>query len=133
MIKARLCYHHNTTSRSFQAATLREILDPAIRVFPDNTAFLNLYVWNEARTRIDNRVRTMLYNVVLNERNEDETVLKWTFAIWAELQMDASRGFNQNAVRNLFEKAVECERYVLLTLTCRLLTFVHLLYLQIAI
>lgn len=67
--------------------------------------FLSLYAWNEARTRIENRVRTLLRDHVLVDGKE--SVIGWTFAIWAELQLP--HRYNVHAVRSLFERAVECE------------------------
>ena len=108
MTKSRLSFLHTSTSRAYQASTMRDILQKAITLFPNNTAFLSLYTWNEARTKLDNRVRTILHEVVL--KDGEETTLRWVFAIWAEMQINPNRRANQNAIRNLFERAVECER-----------------------
>lgn len=104
--KSRLLYLHSTTAKPFKPATLRLCLETSLSVFPQNSAFLSLFTWNEARTKIENRVRTVIRDRVLAEGGE--TVIGWLFAIWAELRMGVH--FNVHAVRSLFERAVECSR-----------------------
>ncbi|KAI9849168.1 MAG: hypothetical protein M1837_005398 [Sclerophora amabilis] len=103
--RARLLYHHATTSRSFRPALIRDTLANSITAFPNNTIFLSLYAWNEARFRIDDRVRAVMQNVVLKERHE--TVIGWTFAIWHELNgRPRGAGYNTNSVKAVLERAV---------------------------
>lgn len=110
MSKARLLYHHATTGKMFKMKVMRDTLEKALAWFPNNSVFLGLYAWNEGRTKIENRVRTLMRDVVLEERKE--TVVGWAFAIWAEMRMVGSSGvYNVHAVRALFEQAVGCERY----------------------
>ena len=57
----KLRYKHvvmNTRS-GYKPGQLRELLQRAMELFPNNTVFIGLYVWNEARTKLYNRVRTM--------------------------------------------------------------------------
>ncbi|EWC47117.1 hypothetical protein DRE_03486 [Drechslerella stenobrocha 248] len=107
-------YHHSVRARPYKAAIFRVFLDDAIAKFPDNTAFLSLFVWNESRSKIEHRIRKMLMPADEATAKEGgaggDSVVKWVFAIWAELQMGAGRSVNPNGIRNLFEKAVEPER-----------------------
>ncbi|KAF3926796.1 hypothetical protein ABW20_dc0100386 [Dactylellina cionopaga] len=109
MSKARIFYHHALTARPYKAAVFRVFLETAFERFPDNTAFLSMFVWNESRSNIESRIRQMLMPATTSEERAD-SVVKWIFSIWAEMEMSAGRRMNPNAVRNLFEKAVESER-----------------------
>ncbi|KAK6332033.1 hypothetical protein TWF718_002571 [Orbilia javanica] len=109
MSKARIFFRYAITARAYKASVFREFLEVAIKKFPDNTAFLSLFVWNESRSKIEHRIRTML----ATETGSDEgtgSVVKWVFSIWAEMQMSAGSNVNISGVRNLFERAVESER-----------------------
>jgi hypothetical protein len=107
MAKARLLYYHSTTARSFKVKVMRDSLEQALSVFPNNSSLLGLFVWNEGRVKIENRVRTLMRDVVLKEGTE--TVIGYIFAIWAEMRLRGSGGrYNPHAVRALFEQAVEC-------------------------
>ncbi|KAF3913780.1 hypothetical protein ABW21_db0200098 [Orbilia brochopaga] len=106
MAKARLLYRYAAHARPYKAATFRVFLEDAIARFPQNTAFLSLFVWNEARSKIEYRIRRMLAG-----DNDDGTgkqeggVVRWVFRVWAELQMGGSA--NGSAVRSVFERALE--------------------------
>lgn len=114
MSKARLLYHHAKTAKMFKMKIMRDVLEKALKCFPNNSVFLGLYAWNEGRTKIENRVRTLVRDVVLEERKE--TVVGWAFAIWAEMRMVGTGGvYNVHAVRALLEQAVGCERYVFIS------------------
>ncbi|KAK6524879.1 hypothetical protein TWF281_011780 [Arthrobotrys megalospora] len=109
MSKARVFFRYALTARAYKAATFRVFLETAINKFPDNTSFLSLFVWNESRSKIEYRIRTML---VPNTGSGEGTpsVVRWVFSVWAEMQMSAGGNVNVSAIRNLFEKAVESER-----------------------
>lgn len=104
--KARLVYLNSITAKAFKPITLRSTLEAALGIFPQNTAFLSLYSWNESRTKIENRLRTIVRDRVLQEGKE--TVTGWLFSIWAEMR--AAEHYNVHAVRSLFERGVECDR-----------------------
>ena len=53
-------YAYATGSTGFQPGLVRQVLESSLEKFPKNTVFLSLYGWNEAKTRIDNRVRRYL-------------------------------------------------------------------------
>lgn len=96
----RLLYLHYRITNYFRSSLFRSALDSALSKFPHNTAFLSLYVANEARTRIENRVRNVLFKC-----NASATYSSSLLAIWAELHM--SQNYNRHAVRRLFEAACD--------------------------
>lgn len=53
----KLLYNHANTSTAFKPAALRHVLRRALELFPNNTVFLGLFIWNERRTKIYGRVR----------------------------------------------------------------------------
>lgn len=57
---ARLLYRHAVSGSAYKPGVLRELLERALEQFPSNTMFLALYGWNEARAKIENRVRRLL-------------------------------------------------------------------------
>jgi hypothetical protein len=105
---ARLLYYHASTSRSFRPALIREHLGEAIKLFRDNTLLLHLYTWNETRFRLDDRVRSIIRDIVLEEKHD--TVIGWTFAVWNELHGTPGSGHNVNSVMAVFEDAVASTR-----------------------
>ncbi|CAZ79699.1 unnamed protein product [Tuber melanosporum] len=109
MTEARLLYYHSSTSRLFKIKTMRDFLNNSLQMFPNNSVFLELFVRNEAKTKIENRTRMLMRDVVLKEGSE--TILGYGFAIWAEMRMIGAGGrYNPHAVRALFEQAVETDR-----------------------
>ncbi|KAI9843175.1 MAG: hypothetical protein M1838_002738 [Thelocarpon superellum] len=109
--RARLLYQHSTTSRAFRPALMRDQLAASIRLFPTNTLFLALYAFNEARFRIDNRVRDLVAEAVLR-REQDSSVLGWLFSIVNEAHAAPGSGRNLFSVLALFERAVASPRRV---------------------
>ena len=98
----RLLHHHATHSRPFRPATLRAHLETALTHYPHNTHLLSLYAWNEARTKIDNRIRGVLL------QRDEGTVEWWLFAVWIEMRLSVQ--YNRNAVRGLWERATNQHR-----------------------
>ena len=64
---AGFLYNH-ATNRSdglgHKPGLLRQLMERAIDLFPNNTMFLSFYIWNETKTKIMNRVQT-LFNKTL--------------------------------------------------------------------
>ncbi|PWW79846.1 DUF1740-domain-containing protein [Tuber magnatum] len=109
MTEARLLYYHSSASRLFKIKTMRDFLSDSLQLFPNNSVFLELFAWNEAKTKIENRVRTLMRDVVLKEGTE--TILGYGFAIWTEMRMISAGGrYNPHTVRALLEQAVEANR-----------------------
>ncbi|KAI1457080.1 DUF1740-domain-containing protein [Annulohypoxylon moriforme] len=98
---ARLLYHH-ASQGPFRSGFLREQLTKYIKFFPQNTVFLSLFAWREARLSIDDKVRSILDNVVLVKPHD--CVSSRVFAIRYE-----SRAGNVHSTRAAFEHALESE------------------------
>ena len=84
-------------------------------LFPQNTIFLSLYAWNESRFRIDDRVRSIVHDVVLSShiggRNDiKDSVVSLFFSIYIELTRSTATGANVNTIRASFEHAVVSQR-----------------------
>ena len=108
-LQAKLLFRHTQTKTAFRPGQLRRVLESALADFPNNSIFLSLHFYNELRTRIENRVRRTLDELVLKE--DTVTSEGWLFAIYAELHLNA-RSYNAEAVRSLFERAVDNPRCV---------------------
>lgn len=111
---ARLIYYHVTHNRLVKSSEIRFLLAESIALFPQNTIFLSLYTWNEARFRIDDRVRSIIKDVVLNSNQDTaavqrESLLSHFFAIHTELNRSITLGSNILTIRNTFERAVRSE------------------------
>lgn len=97
---------------------MRFALGESIALFPENTLFLSLYAWNEARFRIDDRVRTIITDVlsrgspigasaaVLPQR---ASVIPHFFAIATELSRGTALGSNSHTIRSTFEQCLESD------------------------
>ncbi|KAG0646850.1 nrde2 [Hyphodiscus hymeniophilus] len=95
---ARLVYHHASTG-PFRPALLREHLSNYITLFPQNTIFLSLYTFNEARLRVDNRVRNIFSSTILTSAHD--TLTSRLFAIYFEIAHGTI-----HSVRSSFEHAL---------------------------
>lgn len=107
---ARLLYHHATHEHLFKPSEIRLLLAESMTRYPRNTIFLSLYIWNESRFRLDDRVRSMIQEVVLGINNRDQggtdNVESHLFAIHAEETREVGLGSNDNAIRAAYERAV---------------------------
>ncbi|KAI9342758.1 NRDE-2, necessary for RNA interference-domain-containing protein [Zopfochytrium polystomum] len=100
--KARVIFVHSKRGVGYRPGDLREALEKALEESPHHSGFLELFARAEARTRIENRFRRVMEAALA--RNPSHIL--WTFFIWAEIRQ--RKNFNVNAVRALFERAVEC-------------------------
>ncbi|KAL8278570.1 hypothetical protein RQP46_009062 [Phenoliferia psychrophenolica] len=107
MSYAKLLYRRASGGGGFRPGQLRDVLERAIKEFPNNSLFLCLFYHNELRMKIQNRVRRTLELSVLADKSV--TSEGWIFAIYAELHLDA-RSHNVCGVRNLFDRAIENPR-----------------------
>lgn len=108
---AHLLYHHATHSHLVKPSEIRSLLAESVTQFPQNTIFLSLYAWNEARFRIDDRVRSIIKDVVLPSNQDadgkrQESVVSHFFAIYTELNRGTTLGSNTSTIRSTFERAV---------------------------
>ena len=112
--RARLLHYHTVHTHSFKPAVVRSVLADSITAFPQNTIFLSLYAWNERRSRIDDRVRSILQSVTLRTTHDQhgyrrESVISHFFAVYTELNHSIEAGSNIHSVRSTFERAVDSE------------------------
>ncbi|KAF7728244.1 hypothetical protein EC973_006525 [Apophysomyces ossiformis] len=99
---AELLYRHAARGYGgYKPTLLRNAMERALSLFPNNTVFLSLYIWNEKRTKIRNRVRTLFSQAL----DKDPNVILWISALYSELHR--SHPYDINQVRSLFERAVE--------------------------
>ena len=102
---SKILYRHTKIQGWYRSSTLRDFWFEAISSFPHNTAFLSLYTWNEASSRIDGRVRKLLGTL-----EKTATVDSWIFAVWAEISIERGHVF-EFGVRSILEKIAESDRY----------------------
>ncbi|KAG2234395.1 hypothetical protein INT48_003622 [Thamnidium elegans] len=102
---AGLLYRHasNKDTGGYKASVLRDAMEHALKLFPNNTMFLSFYIWNESKTKIYNRVHDLL-NKSLRESN----VVLWLSAIYSELHR--YKPFQVNSVRDFFERSISDTR-----------------------
>ncbi|CAO0790696.1 unnamed protein product [Mucor circinelloides] len=101
---ATLLYRHATTSTSYKPGLLRQAMEQALALFPNNTIFLGFYIWNESKTKIFNRVQHMLNDAV----KKDSNVILWLSAIYSELHKYTP--YHVNSVRDYFERSTQDTR-----------------------
>lgn len=111
---ARLLHYHATNTCLFKPSGIRSLLAESIAQFPQNTIFLSLYAWNEARFRIDDRVRSIVKELVLGGSGDvkskaQDSVMPHFFAIYSELHRSITFGSNIFTIRSTFESAVESD------------------------
>ncbi|KAI1106878.1 DUF1740-domain-containing protein [Jackrogersella minutella] len=98
---AHLLYYH-ASKRPARQGFLREHLTKYIKLFPNNTIFLNLFTWRESRLSVDDKVRSILDDVVLIEPYDCVTSRMFTIR-------HESRTGNIYSTQAAFEHAVESE------------------------
>lgn len=99
---ARLLYQHAVAGGvGYKPSQMRVLLERALALFPNNTIFISLHVWNETRTKIYNRVRKFFTQALDSEPN----IMLWLSAIRSELHRH--HPYDINLVRSLFESAVD--------------------------
>ncbi|KAK4694471.1 nuclear exosome regulator NRDE2, partial [Lecanoromycetidae sp. Uapishka_2] len=107
---ARLLHYHATHTSLFKPSDIRALLAESMKEFPQNTIFLSLYAWNEARFRIDDRVRSIVKDVILAKDNtkgkQPESIIPHFFAVYTELHRSVTFGSNASTIRSTFERAV---------------------------
>ncbi|KAL9542170.1 hypothetical protein MBANPS3_008745 [Mucor bainieri] len=101
---ATLLYRHATTSSSYKPGLLRQAMEQALALFPNNTIFLGFYMWNESKTKIFNRVQHLLNDAVKKDCN----VMLWLSAIYSELHKYTP--YHVNSVRDYFERSTQDTR-----------------------
>ncbi|EGD93389.1 hypothetical protein TESG_00935 [Trichophyton tonsurans CBS 112818] len=113
--KARLLYHHIIENRVYKPSQVREELYKSILLFPQNTIFLSLFAYNEARFRIENRVRSLLTRQILEPTGngpsieKQATLIPHLFLVYSELHRGVSAGSTAHSVRAAFESGVSSQ------------------------
>jgi len=108
--KAAIIAHHTQQRRPYKPSLIRSQLEASIHLFPNNTKFLALYSENEARFRIDDRVRALLRETTTNARKRSPLVL-FTFQLDRELSRFETQapGSTSESVRATFRRALLAE------------------------
>ncbi|KAI8647113.1 NRDE-2, necessary for RNA interference-domain-containing protein [Parasitella parasitica] len=104
---ATLLYRHATTNTSYKPGLLRQAMEHALALFPNNTIFLAFYIWNESKTKIYNRVQHLLNDAVKNICR-DSNVILWLSAIYSELHKYTP--YHVNSVRDYLERSTQDSR-----------------------
>jgi hypothetical protein len=60
----RMLYRHSSKRGGYKPSVMRDMLTRSLELFPNNTILLSLFMWNEARTKIENRVRQHLNQAI---------------------------------------------------------------------
>lgn len=101
---ATLLYRHATTSSSYKPGILRQAMEQALALFPNNTIFLGFYMWNESKTKLFNRVQHLLNDAV----KKDSNVILWLSAVYSELHKYTP--YHVDSVRDYFERSTQDTR-----------------------
>ncbi|PGG96382.1 hypothetical protein AJ80_09837 [Polytolypa hystricis UAMH7299] len=119
--KAKLLYHHATSTRLYKPSFLRDQLAESISLFPYNTLILSIFAWNESRFRIDDRVRTVMRQhtsptfrhqaaddkgITAKFSTHASNLIPHFFSIYTELHRGVSSGSTAHSARSAFENAV---------------------------
>lgn len=91
-----LVYHCN--NGPYRPSLIRTQLIDFLTLYPQNTLFLSIYTANEARLRVENRVRSLFLSTILTPENDCLT--SRAFAIQYEMSYGTI-----HSVKSVFEKA----------------------------
>ncbi|EKG12592.1 protein of unknown function DUF1740 [Macrophomina phaseolina MS6] len=105
--QCQMISYHSKHVKLFKPVITRSVVQESIKFFPNNTKFLAIYAANEARFRVDDRVRAIMQDVVLHKG--DQSIVGWFFAVYSELKRGENLGGTTHAVRAAFERAVESD------------------------
>ncbi len=103
---AKLMYLHATRNPSMPSSVMRHALEKFMRIFPANTIFLCLYIWNERRF-----TKCSVWSIVEDRLSDSGN----TSSVFATLALLTGGRLEMNAVsinrrRNLYEKLVKHPR-----------------------
>jgi hypothetical protein len=105
---ARLIEFHLSHS-AYKPSMVRSALHGSINEFPSNTIFLSLFVENEARSKINDRVRSVVQDILSGSRRlvtGASSLVPHLFAIHNELARSVTFGSNVHSARSAFERGV---------------------------
>lgn len=120
--RARLLYFHVERKGKFKPSQIHNLLKESISLFPHNTIFLSLFMWNESRFPIFDRirdVRDLTKNKDLDSRYrldgafglpaaspQNTPISTHIFSIYNELCRPVFTGSTAHSTRAAFEKAI---------------------------
>lgn len=115
-----LFFHRKTKSAQLRPIEIRHILQESISLFPNNTIFLSLLVWNESRFNVLDRIRNV--HLLTNDSEarysfDSDSALSATalqpvpitthlLSIWSELCRPTWAGSTHHSTRAAFEKVL---------------------------
>ncbi|CAO3586073.1 unnamed protein product [Absidia cylindrospora] len=100
-----LLYHHaKRKDGEYQPRKLRQATMQGLTLFPNNTILLGLFIWNESKTWIYNRVQAFF----TTNLESDPNVILWLVYIYVHLHR--KQPYDVNLVQTLFEEAVRHPR-----------------------
>ncbi|OJD30745.1 uncharacterized protein BKCO1_560005 [Diplodia corticola] len=105
--QCQLLSYHSKRAKLFKPSITRSVVQESIKLFPNNTKFLTTYAANEARFRVDDRVRAIMQDVVLQQK--EQSIAAWLFAVYSELKRGENLGGTTHAVRAAFDRATDSE------------------------
>lgn len=102
--RAQLMRHHMKRKPAYNPSVFRDLAMESIHEFPRNDMFMDLFIENEARFNIDDRVRSLLIDLVEDEG--DSSIINIYQHILFEKDRAARRNISQEAVRAAFQRGV---------------------------
>lgn len=102
--RALLVQHHVRQFKHFSPIQIRDALRQSVLQFPANTLFLRLFMENEARFIIDDRIRSSTRDVVLSQ--EEPSLVTYLAYIQHEIRSIESFGVTQHSIRTRLEQAL---------------------------
>lgn len=109
LCQARLNKHHIETQQKggFKPGILREILQRSVSEFPHNLEMWSVFKWNEARSRIENRLRSEMNRLVLQGGGGSSN--SQVFSLWCDIHQPHHTP-SESVMRMFFEKSLEHKR-----------------------
>jgi hypothetical protein len=92
----KILYLDSKSEKRFKPSAFGELIDQGLFYFPNNSMFLSMSGWNEARFKVRKKKRM------------EESPQALLMAIWLEVQKDEA---NEHIIKRLFDKAVDKRYY----------------------
>lgn len=104
---SRLLQHH-MSNHQYKPSLIRKIVQKSLSAYPTNTIFLSLFQRNEQRFRINDRVRSVVHEILHSTRdNTSSPLIGHLFAIHSELSRSTHLGSSTASIRSAFERAID--------------------------
>jgi hypothetical protein len=105
--RSRVVYHHITTKHTYKPSAIRELLIESTTRFPHNTLLLSLFTWNEARFRVDERIRSVFQSHPTASSTTEIPITTSLLSIITELTRPIYTGSTIHSARAAFERALQ--------------------------